>query len=890
MADRILLGKNTNTGNVGFWVSKPGANVVLLAGNSYMESLGNWYGYQKEFDDSPETAWTFEAGTEGGGITTAATYSYDPGVEGISTFTNWRTYTTACTTPRVISQLKRSADNTMLISPTGYDSRIYTETMYNNPTIANRGLAPDSRAFSPAEHNIIEIRIRRNMDHPEPPPASTGDFFLMFMSSPSGGSPKTGSSTTLATFANNVSSSTPASDAIHPYFWARKNSTGTYNQTPTLPVASGLQFEYPTSVHTDQYNIGGVVIPDGGTTSPSGTSYGVGRVSLVDSVAPADWKYTTMLPDGDWHILEMDMSNDKKWSNPFEYMEEWRDAAKVYNADTSPTGIRQDNQEAPYNEPHLNDGRTPYSSEYKIVRMRFDLINSTWSPTHADPANPPWLFEIDYVRVKKKGVPNDSGKYGNVKDSMLFSSDWQNTGLVHQEGTVTIGTQKANIDGTTSPFSFDKVNHTSTLSDGIISFPKLPYIPVVLFQRYDKGSAGATANSYPGGEQEFSIATTKWEDQTYPIESTKQAQFYNGYDIALRNDVGDVGDASWGPLKALGTLAAFTNISDYTEYDNYADFDSGLFPNAPDALPWNDTPIPAPSARAGNTFSDYAYYFSEMRTFAYARAGKDHFSLTCRNAIAQEGVESLWNLSPTLPEAATANQGLTAFNTSEMKDSSGNWGMFHPALITFNNQDGNNWQPFSEGLTLKPSDTLTTANSILIDLQGSQDGTDYPQYKWWLNYSGYPFVYDGSLAKPSDFVPTDKAEFRDRYANGAYYGETGGFYPSRYQKIKAGEKGVGDLTQYSVKRLSSPGIFHPTGVVPDSSPAVNNRNAVDSLSAGSPISNHTSYIGGSWNEVGGGGATSTFNAAAAKPPAYKYWVLRIPASIQGYTPNESQGG
>jgi len=908
MADRVLLGKNTNTGEVGLWVSKPGANVIHLAGNSYMESLGNWYGYQKEFDDSPETAWTFyTSGTGDDGMTDVGVngYAYDPGDPvGHSNSLRWRWRSVSHATANTrVPQIKRSKNNTFLVSPTGYSTRLYTEDLFIQDTapssLSGLGYFAGPDSFSGTVHNVIEMKIRRNMNHPAPPPSNTSDFRFYFISTPVAGCPVTGGSTPLATFANNVVGS-DGSVYGHPVFWARKNGGVTTQQKNNY---SGFQFEYPTGVYADTYNTGGIWFVEAGVTSPDGTGQGI--VYPTGKSSSAENKWDTLLPDGEWHILEWDMSEDKIWSDPYGHMEDWIETAKAYNADTSPTGIRRENPEVPYNEPHLNDGRRPYSSDYNISRLMFlPLSGITWNPDWAaldeDPANPPWLFEIDYVRVKKKGVPNDVGKYGSVKDSLVFSSDWQETGLVHQEGTVTIGTQKANIDGTTSPKSFDKADHTSTLSNGLITFPKLPYIPVVLFQRYDAASGGGeTANSYPGGEQEFSIATTKWEDHLYPTISTDPRGVNKGWDINLKTASGVTAQPWWGTISQFlpsefGGIGAPLEITDYSHYNQYADDGSEIFPSVTESLPWNDTPIPAPSYRAGNTFSsDHAFYFSEMRTFAYARAGKDRFYLTCRNAIAQEGTESLWNLSPTLPEAATANQGAAAFNSSSMRESYGNWGMFHPALILFNT-DGT-WKHFSEGLTLKPSVTDTNANTFLIDLEGTEAGTDYSQFKWWLNYSGYPFVYDGSIARPSDPIPTDKAAFKDRAANGSYYGDTGGFYPYRYHKLPSEVEFSGQLSlsQYSVKRLSSPGIFHPEGVVPKSSPAFNNRNAADGLTLHDPIYNQTSYIGGSGNKVsigGAGDAFPTFDPANANPPVYKYWVLRIPASIQGYTPNESQGG
>ena len=166
--------------------------------------------------------------------------------------------------------------------------------------------------------------------------------------------------------------------------------------------------------------------------------------------------------DGEWHIVEWDMSTVPGWQDPYGLMQEWADYAEIYNqlqeardAVTPGSG----NQRVPYNLPHLNDGKRPYTSDYRIMSVRFDLIaNRNWAPNWAglneDPNNPPWLFEIDYIRIKKKGVPRGAGKYGSVADSMLFNSNWEGLGLVHQTGVVEIGTNKAYANGSPAPVSY----------------------------------------------------------------------------------------------------------------------------------------------------------------------------------------------------------------------------------------------------------------------------------------------------------------------------------------------------------------------------------------------------------------------------------------------------
>jgi hypothetical protein len=144
-------------------------------------------------------------------------------------------------------------------------------------------------------------------------------------------------------------------------------------------------------------------------------------------------------------------------------------------------------------------------------------------------------------------------------------------------------------------------------------------------------------------------------------------------------------------------------------------------------------------------WSDLKSSFYETRTFAYARAKKDGFWLTCRNAIAQEGMEPVLNLAPTFPEESKgiAVQGHLAYTTMLSNTDNGAWGMFHPALVLYDDTK------FTEGLQLK-WDSTVTANSFLLDKVGEdEDGNFYNQYKWWPNFSCSGLIFDGELAAPT---------------------------------------------------------------------------------------------------------------------------------------------
>jgi hypothetical protein len=491
----------------------------------------------------------------------------------------------------------------------------------------------------------------------------------------------------------------------------------------------------------------------------------------------------------------------------------------------------------------FNDPWSDLDIGYKIITFRLWMYagaaapaspNDTWNPQ----TNPMW--EIDYIRVKKRGTPINLGPTASRVAEMLFDSDLSHMGLVHQTGTVTIGTAKALIDGNTSNRVVGHNIDVDNVTDGYISFPELPYIPLVLFQRIDENLT-ITGSSYPGGEEEFSICTQNWEDNRYPTFDTNTSEVsHKGFDIQT---VPEVNFSSYS-----GTPVMSENFKSFssTTVAGLGDY-SGAF-----ELPWTGD-IPSISNRSGNSFVDMAQSFSEVRTFAYARAKKDGFWLTCRNAIAQEGLEPVLNLAPVNPQDGIQDHGNSSFTSMFSNNDNGAWGMFHPALALY---DG---EGFAEGIQLN-WDSKVTANSILLD----KISTDaHSQYRWNPSFSCSGLPFNGALARPNGPAPTDKSVYTTSYgASGAYTSDgilantTGGFYPYRFQCNDWSHEGpaVGTLAtgvQYNIKRLSSQGIFHPHGIVPETSLAFDNKNTdfVD-VKPGmtSNMFNQTAYIGGGANK------------------------------------------
>jgi hypothetical protein len=511
------------------------------------------------------------------------------------------------------------------------------------------------------------------------------------------------------------------------------------------------------------------------------------------------------------------------------------------------------------------DGWVDLDEKYRIVLLRLDFYNNTTGSGWVPKDNPMW--EIEYIRVKQRRTPINVGATASRIGEMLFDSDLSHMGLVHQAGTVTIGTAKALINGNTSNRVAGHVVDEN--ANGYVSFPELPYIPLVLFQRIDE-NVGLTGSSYPGGEAEFSICTQDWEDHRYPTidMNTSENILYKGFDIQTVSQVKSSayfkGNLNAPPMHE--NFYSFTTGGGANELtgaggwylQRYNDQKGEDFP-----LPWTGE-IPSTSKRVGRKFSDMVQSFSEVRTFAYARAKKDGFWLTCRNAIGQEGLEPILNLAPVLPEKGVQNHGNSAYTAMQFQTDNGAWGMFHPGLALY---DGN---IFTEGLKLK-WDSTVTANSFLLDKIGKDYyGDTYPQYRWGPNFSCSGLPFSGALARPNDPAPTDKNKYPLAYktinvegknagwtANGMLREGTGGFYPYRYQSNEwyhdndGSEHSTG--IQYNIKRLSSAGIFHPHGVVPETSLAFDNKNTdfsdmVPGATANVGVYNQTAYIGGAKNK------------------------------------------
>jgi hypothetical protein len=918
MVDRVVIGKKNDTeeDEAGLWVSKPGANVQAFLGEQMPG--GDWYSYQEEFD------FTGLAGSETWNVN-------DPGISPPHPMLGPRAdYYSGGDDAygRKLGKVKRSPQGTLLYTGGAGDQvlRFPTFVKANTEQVALGGDGFDnignpypgelsSSSFSGLGTNgykIVEMRLRRLYAPNHPISAGSTDMQLFWTSFPLG---------------------VPNPHAPAGGWFEPEGATGSHN---------------PDKV-------------DGAPVAWSG----------YKSVFP-DEEISAENPESEYRILEWDMS-DEPW---------WGDTGSIPGA----------------------GGSVEYNQ--RIFSMRFDFTGSFWYQNPGgtisttidpgalwDPETHP-MWEIDYVRVKKSGVPAGAGRENSMLASMLFDSDWQHSGLVVQEGKVVIGTQKALMDGTTSNKA---VGHTvKDDNKGIVTFAEpLSYIPLVIIQRLDVTGEGEPVGiSYPGGESEFSICTTHWEDHRYPTfdQSTTESILHKGFDVktlpynvnaaayhafnvdssgtTFRNNgpvywpivpdrtsfmwdsspktqhsllYGDATVSSPSTAAAIGSVggnidtmsnflaepvnfntASSPRITSTASPDKYSPDPSTYDFGHNHSLPWTGSgggSFPSESNRAGRKFLDMVESFSEARTFAYTRASKTGFSITCRNAIAQDGMEPALNLAPVLPSLTTANQGSRAFFGMVSNNDNGAWGMFHPALGLYDVGDGNGPQKFTEGLQLK-WDTRMTANTLLIDKVGhSSDhgrpgpaapgglaspnyswGSSFYQYQWRPEFSCSGLVFSGSGAKPHGPAPTDgyvfpaihsgvyghqygipqftywgsqsgsdfnfgvPSSFHTSLVNnsavgGILVGDTGGFYPYRFQKGIHITYKLEDSSNYAnavinwtynIKRLSSQGIQHPLGVVPKGGTSWSNRNAEfpSTITPGDyNVLNQSSYIGGSANKM-----------------------------------------
>ena len=343
----------------------------------------------------------------------------------------------------------------------------------------------------------------------------------------------------------------------------------------------------------------------------------------------------TLFPVNTWRSLEWDLSSHNGWI----------DAAHAA---------------------HPVPGGAYSSGEYRAIQLRFDLIDDDAYTNPGAEKNDIPLFEIDYVRVKRPSIPRNFSPHDNSKDSMFIDTDAVRYGSVHQSGFVQIGTGRAKIDGLAEITNGkDRADPDARGTNGCylghVEFQPLPYVPVVIFQRYDPSSNTV----YPAGEKEFSFLTTTGTDT---IPST------------------------------------------------------------------------------------------EVRTFAYVRSGRSYFEITCRGALARDGLEWAFNYANQYPPSAEldnpgevtfANTGIWGRRGDQLRKISDNTVVTttpSPNTAGIFRNDMCDWGLFPFSRLLHEPDWLSDINALGNDPKGNSYRNEYfINDKHWL---GLPWVPNGFTKQP----------------------------------------------------------------------------------------------------------------------------------------------
>ena len=279
-----------------------------------------------------------------------------------------------------------------------------------------------------------------------------------------------------------------------------------------------------------------------------------------------------------------------------------------------------------------------------IKRFRIDFTYN-WKVTSESKHE----WEIASVRIKKASAANNSGPQPRLDDILLSTTPqrdpdarlhavfpasvggvanntgevaedpWLYTGVIHATGIVQAGIAPAWANGDSGPgltsdpmqdaFASPSYGHQPT---GRVNFPELPYIPVVVFHRYD-------ANT-----------------------STEQPS-----NIGRHLEGGNV-DGIPARIAHPGGAREYTSKQDPVYQFFSADVDDATY----------------------HTHDWYSAYLHAKRTFASARISKDHFDLHIRHGMARESnewmtnhmIHDVENLSARLSYWAS---GAAAFNTEK---------------------------------------------------------------------------------------------------------------------------------------------------------------------------------------------------------------------------------
>jgi len=458
--DRVLIGKSAS-GQAGFWASKPGVNVIAYAGNTFFDDM---YGYNENFDWTLNEKFTYgfheyvptSVTGSGGRIKTTQ--------DGTILFTSNANLSLVQRDSYKLGSYNRLQDGWTNFRLNG-EFAVSLNATPNWSGVTNQGWLDWTTAnhrrkdlsFVGKDYPVLEMRVRK-------PPKSDGSHWTM--------------------------------QELGPSLWDFGIIFHTSNSTVSYLTQSQNESANPYVIG-NRKNLSVVRV---GGTSPSwfhiitGTNLGVSASTLAQ-----------VTYSGEWRILEYDMKNAKLRV----YDDATETLLNTYSLVGTSTTVgpklwvedtKIDNlffrfhYGIGYRKYPLSSGSGAYypdtalmfgsgvgdvvvapsvDAEGNEVPGVYESGGDPFQTVGLDHSEPD--TEIDYIRVKKLGVPI---KFGNsINEKFAFSSDWESTGLVHQTGRVTVGNEYAWANGTSKHSGTSHPGSTS----GRIDFPSCPIFLLFYF-------------------------------------------------------------------------------------------------------------------------------------------------------------------------------------------------------------------------------------------------------------------------------------------------------------------------------------------------------------------------------------------------------------------------
>jgi hypothetical protein len=739
MTDRVLLGKN-EAGDQGLWVSKPGVDVTPLAGNTYLQSLSRWYGYQEEFDGN---------GTDG-------------------VFSTIESFSGLYTSSEIRGVIRTTANGTVIYTGNAGDIAFHTKINFSGGSVNAK---PNSgEVFIGSEYPIVEMRVRMIHDPGIVDDMNGQSHVLYFVNADLNGTNALGISGSRLKALPNQFGNPPEVGVWKILEWDMSDLIGWMD--PHLENGSVGSYSSAFRISQLRFDLTNLTaIP--GWNSTANPMWEIDYIRVKKAGVPAYAGRHGSVQDSllfDSNINHMGLVHQTGIVTI--------GTAKAYidgNTSNRVVGHNIDNDADGYvsfpaldyiplvlyqrlDENYLTTGSSFLSGENEFSVCDIKWEDNRYPTIDMNTSEPSWKgYDIKMVNY---GSRNGSGKLLNEPLSSISSLAYYHNNTsnpIHAKENFYVSTSHPPSGLPTNPATGAGSNWNAPFNTGTGSlFWDTHYNSSVSTDRpevEDWRGFGGIWDSFKNFREESIIRRGSFAPRFT----------YTNYGVTVEDLEPDLN--SYNTIYALDDpLLSGLDIYHITSYadagrENFLDKDGAPYkksrplssrgrPTLPDFA--GTIPFFSERSEITNTdntellghrkWSDLKSVFYETRTFAYVRAKKDGFWLTCRNAIAQEGMEPALNLTPIFPEESAADRGSLAFTNMVSNNDNGAWGMFHPALALY---DGTK---FTEGLQLK-WDTRTTANLALLDKVGVDDiGTSYDQYKWWPNFSCSGVIFDGDRA------------------------------------------------------------------------------------------------------------------------------------------------